>query len=356
MTERESITVLFANVVPSDDAVFNEHRIRLRQWADGAAVGGARVELLLPDRGEEGLVDSSIAGTDVLVLQDGHIDASMLERARRLRLIHVIGTRGASVDLEAATRLGVPVAMVPHFGCVVVAEHSIMMMLALRRRLLPLHERTARGENPRNLPTITTSQWQRHFNWLGLADDELGSLYGQTLAIVGLGEIGTEVAKRARAFGMEVLYTKRSRLSASDERELDVTFGDLPDLLARADVVTIHCSHNDATDRLIDERALATMKRTALLINTARGGIVAQEALEDALLRGLIAGAGLDVFAEEPLAPNSGLAAAPNVILSPHVAARAPVLGRYVDLIENLERLVGARKPKGLLNPEVLRP
>lgn len=350
----DSLLVLFANSIPSDDAVFNEHRQKLAAWArEERDRGGLDVELVIPDRNEAELVPARLGEADVLVVQEGNIDRALLARAPRLRLIHVIGTQGADVDLSSATDAGVPVAVVPHYGCVVVAEHAISLMLALLRKLVPLHEATRRGDNPRNLPTIATSQYQRHFNWLGLPDDELGSLYGRTLGIIGLGEIGTEVARRATAFGMRVLYVKRTRLEPAEEARLSIEHADLDDLLAQSDIVSIHSSHNEQTDKLINAATLGKMKPSALLINTARGGIVDTEALIAALESGTIAGAGIDVFATEPHSADSPLSRLENVVLSPHVAARAPVLGRYADLIENLGRLRAGSPPKGLKNPDV---
>jgi glyoxylate reductase len=157
------------------------------------------------------------------------------------------------------------------------------------------------------------------YNWLDQSG--LQALFRKILGLVGLGEIGTGVAKRARAFEMEVLYYDLRRLPAEQEQVLGIRYADFQDVLRRGDYVSLHVPYGQATHHLIGERELALMKPSAFLINTCRGGVVDQKALARALAEGRIAGAGLDVFEEEPLVGRHEFVGMPNVVLTPHIAA-----------------------------------
>ena len=166
---------------------------------------------------------------------------------------------------------------------------------------------------------------------------------GATLAIVGLGRVGQALARRARAFDMRVLYTKRRRLPAEDERALEIEYRDLDDALGEADIVSLHVSLDETTRHLIDARRLARLRPGACLINTARGAIVDEEALVELLVAGVIT-AGLDVFEEEPHVP-AALLALPNVVLAPHIgsATRQTREAMTRVLVDNLLAAAGGR-------------
>ena len=213
----------------------------------------------------------------------------------------IIAKHGAgvdSVDLAAAGAAGIIVATAGDTGAAAVAELTLAMMLALRRNLLPFTER------------IRAGHWDRG----GFLGQELG---GQTLGIVGLGRIGTRVAGMARMLGMNVLALRR------DDRSFrDVEAVSLDMLLARADIVTLHCPLTEATRRIIDAAAIARMRRGAMLINTARGPLVDEAAIAAALRSGHLAGAAFDVFGREPLGDDDPLRTAPNVVLTPHIGSQ----------------------------------
>ena len=172
------------------------------------------------------------------------------------------------------------------------------------------------------------------YNWPGLTG--LAGLYGKTVGIVGLGEVGIMAARMAQGFGARVVYCNRTRLSDDRERALGVAYRPLDVLLAEADVVSLHASNLPDNKGMIDAGFFARMKPSAVFVNTSRGRMVDEAALADALARGAIAGAGLDVFAQEPLPADSPLHAAPNLILTPHVAG-----GSRVGIIAEVAAVLG---------------
>jgi glyoxylate reductase len=296
-----------------------------------------------------------------------------------LRLLLRLDTGHAPVPAN----LPVPVIDLPNTALVGVAEHTILLMLALSRNLLDVLARTRRAEwLPDRSTPVLTDQRKYTYNWIGVQN--FGVLYRKTLGIVGLGLIGRAVAARARAFGMRVLYTQRHRLDPSLEAHLGVTFATLADLLAASDFVSLHHRFDDGSggpapgpapsapgpaptapgpdptavgsaptapgnDRQFGAAEFARMKPTACLINTARGRLVDEDALAAALRRGQIAGAGLDVFRYEPLPPDHPFFALPpdRLLLTPHVAG-APLAEAWQtiaeELVERVQAALGGRE------------
>lgn len=259
-----------------------------------------------------------LAEADAVVTRSRPVGAEVFAAAPNLKLVQKYGGRPDRLDLEAARQAGVAVAVMPLRGCVAVAELAMTLILALSKQLIEAHRVTAEGAyRELGLEPKRTSQRVHAFQWMKLP--HLQEIRGQTLGIVGFGEIGTEVAKRARAFEMEVLYYKREPLPAAIEQSLGVRAAPLDDLLRAADFVTLHVPHSPETDRLIGERELGLMKPSASLVNTCRGPVVDEAALIAALQQRTIAGAGLDVFDDEPLPFDNPLTHLDNVILTPHI-------------------------------------
>jgi phosphoglycerate dehydrogenase-like enzyme len=215
-----------------------------------------------------------------------------------LRLISVWGTGMDHVDLAAAARHGVAVTNTPGVSAISIAEHALALLLAVARRIPQLDAATRRGEWPRG---------------------ESVELHGKTCGIVGLGAIGRRFARIAAGIGMRVIAW-----TMHPQPEPGVEFVELDDLYRSSDVVSIHLRLSPATEGFIGPRQLALMKPTAILINTARGAIVDEVALINALAAGRIAGAGLDVFSTEPLPADHPLAQLPNVVMTPHCAGITP--------------------------------
>lgn len=262
-----------------------------------------------------------------------------------LRLIARLDTGAAQVAIPA----GVRVVDLPNTALVGVAEHAILLMMALSRQLLNVVERTQRQEwLPERSTPVFTDQRRYTYNWIGM--QEFGVLYRKTLGLIGLGLIGRATAARARAFGMRLLYTQRTRLDPATEAALGVEWRSLDDLLRESDFVSLHHRFQEGpegNDNHIGARELALMKPTAYLINTARGRLVDEGALAAALRLRQIAGAALDVFRYEPLPPDHPFfaLAGPRLILTPHVAG-APMAEAWQtiasELIEHVQREAGA--------------
>lgn len=285
------------------------------------------MQSLLP---EDGFTVAAVAATDVgpssdlladaeaIVTRSQPVTAETIAASPKLKLVQKYGGRPDRLDLDAARDAGVAVAVMPLCGCIAVAELTMTLLLALSKQLIEAHGTTVTGAyRELGLEPTPSSQRVHAFQWMKLP--HLQEVRGQTLGLIGFGEIGTEVAKRARAFDMDVLYYKREPLPAEIETMLDVRAASLDDLLRQSDFVSLHVPHGDDTDRLIGARELALMKPTASLINTCRGPVVDEEALIAALSNGTIASAGLDVFTLEPLQHDSPLTRLDNVILTPHI-------------------------------------
>ena len=248
-----------------------------------------------------GLLEAIPEYDALIVRSQTTVDAAVIEAGTRLKVIARAGIGLDNVDVEAATRRGVMVVNAPQSNILSAAEHTMALILALARNL------------PQADAALRSGQWERE-RFQGV------ELHGKTLGIVGLGRVGTMVGQRALAFGMRLIaydpYVSRERA-----RELSIELmPDLGALLVQSDIVTIHLPRTTETERLIGERELALMKEGARLVNVARGGIVDEGALDAALRSGRLAGAALDVFAEEP-ATGHPLFGLPNVVVTPHLGA-----------------------------------
>lgn len=222
--------------------------------------------------------------------------AETLEKLKSVKLLSLWGTGTDHVDLEAAARLGITVTNTPGVSAIAMAEHTLALMLATARDLVRIDGKTRRGGWPRGFVT---------------------QLHGKTLGVIGLGAIGQQVARIARGIGMRVIaWTRHANILLA--QELDIELVQLDDLYRRADVVSLHIRQTPETVNFVGERELGMMKRTALFINTARGAVVDEKALIQALESESIAGAGLDVYTEEPLPEGHPITKLPNTVLTPH--------------------------------------
>ena len=277
----------------------------------------------------------------ILIFRRGAIDAALMDANPKLKLIQRLGGRADAVDLAAAAKRNIPVSCVPRATLQLTAEHAILMMLALGKRLIEADDavRKDRWDRDRVRPDHGVA-----YNWAGIPD--IGGLFGKTLGIIGLGEVGALAAGMARAFGMRVLYCNRNRLPAAQEAKLGVEYARARQAARQSDFVSLHATNIPSNKGLIDAKTFAAMKPTAFFVNTARGPIVDEDALYDALTKGTIAGAGLDVHVIEPRPTPDKLATLPNVILTPHIAggSRKGVL-KEIDIVLNNCRAVLAGQP-----------
>lgn len=241
---------------------------------------------------------------DYLLVATEKITEELLAQAPHLKLIQHQGVGYDNIDLAACARRGIPVALTPEGTSIGVAEHTILLILALYKKLPCAHQSVKEGR---------WLVWELR--------PESYELCGKQLGLIGFGRIGQEVAQRARAFDTRVVYFDTVRPAPEVEEQFEVEFLPFEELLRTSDIVSLHVPRTPQTVGLLGERELGLMKPSAVLINTARGGIVEEGALYRALKEGRIAGAGLDVFDQEPPSPNNPLFTLDNVVLTPHISA-----------------------------------
>jgi phosphoglycerate dehydrogenase-like enzyme len=330
-------------------AIADYYSVDIRDFEDWRAKLRARLPGAFP--AEMRMVDdqdqfaSALADADAVVVESLKVGRGELDRGRRLKVVQKFGTDTRNIDLAACRARGVAVATLRRRVNVAVAEHAFALMLALAKKLTQLDKRLdfasleAAGYRPRMYD-------RRHCgfaNWARV--DGLVTLNGATWGGIGLGEIGREVASRARAFGMNVLYYQRNRLPEEIERPLGARYASLDDLLSRSDFVTIHLPLTPETTGMLGRAQLARMKPGAFVVNISRAAIIDREALLEALSSGRLGGAGLDVHYKEPSDPDDPLAKFDNVVLSPHtaVASRYNGANDIAEIAENISRaLAGA--------------
>jgi len=284
--------------------------------------------------------------SDALVtLLTDKIDCRLISESQpRLRIISQYAVGYDNIDVDCATRHGVYVTNTPGVLTDATADLTWALILAVTRRIVEADRFVRSGE------------WYRSgTGWHPLM--LLGfEVTGKTLGIIGMGRIGRAVAERARGFKMKVLYYSRRRLPPEEEERLNARYVDLDTLLRESDIVSIHTPLTPETRHMIGERELKLMKKTAYLINTARGKVVDTDALVRALREGWIAGAGLDVFDQEPLPPDHPLTKLDNVVLTPHIGSATVETRTRMALMvaENLIEFYRGNVPPNLVNPEVV--
>lgn len=297
-----------------------------------------RCRVVLPPEGgfDEAALIGELADADAL-LAAGAVTERMLAAAPRLKIIANHGAGYDRVDVAAASRRGIPVTNIPDATALPTAEMALALLLCLERDMLRVN-RLMREQAPEAL--------------FGMSRANMGhSLMGRRLGVIGMGHIGRKMADLCAALGMEVAYYAR-------HRHPDAPYSWLPldELLAGCDVLTLHCPLTEETRGLIGARELALMKPEAVLINTARGAVVDHDALIAALKAGRLAGAGLDVFPQEPHVPQE-LLELPNVVLMPHYGTNT-VEARIAMVEACCERILAAlegKRPPNVVNPEIYR-
>ncbi|QGV81877.1 2-hydroxyacid dehydrogenase [Streptomyces ficellus] len=309
----------------------------------GGRGAGAALATVFPAGARVTVVES--AGEDPAALREAHVvvtalapvTADHIAAAPHLELVQCASHGYDHVDLDAARERGVPVCTIgsssaEHHN---VAEQTFALMLALAKQLVPAHM------------ALTGADWA-----LPRLQQSLTELYGKTLGVVGLGRIGAEVARRAVAFDMNVVYAGRRRVDPGTEARLGgARHVPLDELLRTSDYVTLHVPLTDATHHLLDAGRLALLKPTAFVVNTARGALVDQDALADALESGALAGAGVDVFDPEPPTSALRLLKAPGVVLSPHVGGvtRETLVRIALAAVENVADHLAGEPPRDVV-------
>ncbi len=267
---------------------------------------------------------------------DGLVDDELYRAAPKLKLIQLLSAGYDRADITAAQRAGVPIANNGGANAVAVAEHALLLMLAVCRRLPLQHANVGSGR------------------WRGNETPRVHELRGRTLGIVGLGTIGKKTARLAGAFAMTVQYYDIARLTEDAEDALGVRFRLLGELLRSSDIVSLHVPLNPTTRHLIGAREIALLKPAAVLVNTSRGPVVDEAALTEALGAGRIAGAGLDVFDQEPPEATNPLFSLDNVVLTAHLAGPTveSSTARLRNAFDNVERVERGEPPFWII-PEI---
>lgn len=281
-----------------------------------------RMEII--DEDDLGTFRAAMRDAEVLLHVLAPVTADVLEAAPRLVLVQKLGVGVNTIDLEAAARLGVGVANMPGTNTQAVAEHVLALVFALLRRIPELDRETRSGRG-----------WHIDSSTI----DAMGEVCGRTVGLVGFGAVARRLAAIFEALGARVIFTTRAPTGDARQRTLDA-------LLTESDIVSLHLPLDADTTGLISAARLAKMKRSALFVNTARGGLVDQAALVAALREGRLAGAALDVFAHEPLSGTHAFRELPNVVLTPHLAWLTPeTLARSLDVAFENCRRVRASEP-----------
>ena len=304
----------------------------------------SKVEIVhVPGNSSEKEACQAVVNATILLSPPGrHFNRKLLKAAEGVKLVQTISVGYDFIDMEAAEELGIPVANNPGWSSTSVAEHTMMFMLVLLKRGLHLHQM---GNQKQWKSSVTPSYW-----------NQILELKGKKLGILGMGNIGKEVARLARVFGPEIIYYKRTQLSEEQEEELGVVYCSFEDLLARSDILSIHVPLTNETRGMIGRDEIAKMKPGAILLNLARGEIVDEAALAEAVLDGRISGVGTDVLTEKRVGDvvemPSPLIGLENVMITPHMAgptveARARSEKQVTD---NILRCLGGEKPLFLVN------
>ena len=288
-------------------------------------------ELAVADHGTEKFYEAAQEAEFYLGFPRQGMGNEFFRAAPKLRLIQLISAGYDRLDLEAARKAKVPISNNGGANAISVAEHTILLVLAVLKRLVWQHNHVVAG------------RWRvGNFDELGIYEAS-----GKTLGIVGLGNIGKKVARRAQVFGMDVQYSDVLRLTEDQEDALGVRFVLFTELLRTSDVVTLHVPLNEATRNLISTRELGMMPRHAILINTCRGPVVDENALHQALTTKQIAAAGLDVMVEEPPKTDHPLFTLENITLTPHTAG--PTWENWTRAFrngyDNIQRVAKGGKP-----------
>ena len=300
-------------------------------WDEFAALG----ELTVYDRTAQEYAAARIGDAEVVFINKVRLTDDIFAACPNLKLVSILATGYNIVDLAAAKRRGITVCNVPGYSTRAVVQMTFALLLEICQQV-GLHSWA-----------VHTGRWQTCPDFC-FWDRPLIELDGKTIGIVGYGAIGSAVGTVAQALGMKLLVTARHEKPVPE----GARFVSLPELLAQSDVVSLHCPQTAENARMIDAGALAQMKDGAILINTARGGLLDEQAVADALRSGKLLAAGMDVVSAEPIRADNPLLTAPNCFLTPHIAWAPLETRRRLQAIsaENLRAFL-AGKPQNVVNP-----
>jgi len=330
MEQREKYRILITDTIPLLTGMVDQAKKKFSELE-------SKIEWILVDKGDEQELMEKVPGVDILVGARNRMTSNVFEKADRLIFVQQCSAGYDNIDLKAAREKGVNVSNAGGAGVIPVAEHTIMLMLAIAKNL-------AKSDS-----TMKAGEWI-----FGECMGRVYELHGKLLGIVGLGKIGARVAKLAHGFDMKLQYFDPYREDASD-LNLPIKKVSLEELLKTSDFVTINALLTPETRGLIGRKELEMMKETAYLVNTSRGAIVDEGALADILAEKKIRGAGIDVYGEhgDPPPPDSRLRQLDNVVLTPHiggVTAEDIYRNFYETSLGNIMAVVRGEEPKYVVN------
>ena len=282
-----------------------------------ANAASAPFEITAPDSADLDALLALAPEAEAILCYKAALPASIIHAAGKLRYIQKHGLNCKNIDADAASERGVPVGTQSLMRNATVAEQALTLMLCCERKAILGQKAVEAGVyREMGLTPVATSQWNIRPNWPEI--EGVAELFGKSVGVVGLGDIGMDIARRCLAFGMEIFYYQRTRHTADVEAEYQARYLGFDDLLARVDYLVLVLPHTEESEGMIGAEQLARMKNTAALINVGRGALVDEAALAEALRAGEIAMAGLDVYRYEPLPADSPLIGLPNAVLLPH--------------------------------------
>ena len=289
----------------------------LAPWQEKAPQYG--IEVSAPESSSLDELVPLLANAHALVTQYAPITEELLQNAPKLKMIQKEGGYPDHIDLEAVKKRKIFLAIYSMPSSVAVAEHGMTLMLACAKKIVTAHSMTINGSyRDLGIEPFVTSQKHHYFQWMQIPD--LKELDGMTLGLFGFGSIGQEIAKRAKAFNMNIIYYKRHQLEIRMEKYFDVTYVSKDDLFMQSDFVIIVVPLTPDTEKIVGEKEFNLMKPSAYFINVCRGGVIDETALVNAVKTGKIIGAGLDVYIEEPVPYDHPFLQLENVTLTPHIA------------------------------------
>jgi D-3-phosphoglycerate dehydrogenase len=313
--------------------------VEVRLSDDDLARLAARADVVTPERWDEDSLAAAAVDAEIIVHSFfPTISAPVIEASANLKAIVKYGVGVDNIDIEAATRRGVMVVNCPDYGVDTVADHAFALLIALARKIIQIDRAT------------------KQTAWVWPSPEFIGmDLTGKTLGLVGFGNIGRAMARRAGGFAMQRLYYD-PYVTEGSVADLGARSVDFETLLAASDFISIHCILTPETRGLFDEAALKRMKETAYLVDVSRGAIIDEASLVRALAEGWIAGAGIDVFPVEPLTPDYPLLALDNVILTSHLAWYTTEADRRLadECMDRVLEVLDGRRPRNVKNAGAL--
>lgn len=302
-------------------------------WAIGMSLLPSGFDIEILDAADPVRRIEQLEGADFLMgfLRGMPLGRDDYRHLKNVKLIQLLSAGYDNIDLDALRASGIPLANNGGANSFAVAEHAILLMLSVSRKLPALDA------------LVRAGQWKSS----KLGEEQEHEIAGKTIGLVGAGMIGRMTAKRLSGFEVDLIYFDPVRMSPQEEARLAMRYRPLDDLLRESDIVSLHAPNNASTHRMINDRTLSMMKRDAILINTARGELVDEVALHRALRDGTIWAAGLDAFDQEPPAPDNPLFTLPNVVLSPHAAGPTweSWPKRFGNSYANIERVARGEAP-----------